>query len=290
MEIGFIGLGGMGAAIAENLIKAGHRVIAWNRSPAPLAALAAKGAVAAKAPAETMQADVLFSMLAHDEAMRAVGLDGTLLDAMPKGLIHANLATISVAFAQALAKAHAARGLTYISAPVFGRPPAAAAAQLVIAAGGDAQILAKLQPLFDAIGRRTIIVGAAPAKANLFKIAGNFLIASALDGMSEAFALLRKGDVDPALFHEFLIDALFPGPVYTNYGKLVLSEAFDPPGFQLKLGLKDVKLAQEAASNLAMTLPIGDVMQRHLEHAIKAGLGDKDWTAVSTVIAKEAGL
>jgi 3-hydroxyisobutyrate dehydrogenase-like beta-hydroxyacid dehydrogenase len=290
MDIGFIGLGAMGSAIAGNLIKAGHRVTVWNRSPGPFAALTAQGAVVAQSPEQTLQGDVLFSMLAHDEAMRGVGLDGGLLDSAAKGLIHANLATISVAFAETLAKAHAARGLAYVSAPVFGRPPTAAAAQLVITAAGDTQGLATLQPLFAAIGRRTIVVGRDAARANLFKIAGNFLIASALDSMSEAFVLLRKGGVDPALFHEFLIDALFPGPVYANYGRLVLEQKFEPPGFHLKLGLKDVRLAQEAANCLAMSLPIGNVLENHLQKAVAAGLGDKDWTSVSSLIAKEAGL
>ena len=290
MDIGFIGLGAMGTGIAENLLKAGHRVTAWNRSPGPLAALSAKGAIAARNPAETLKADVLFSMLASDTAIRDVGLDGPLLDSAARGLTHVNLATISVGFAEELAAAHGARGLSYIAAPVFGRPPAAAAAQLVVTAAGETSALARVQPLFDSIGRRTVIVGEKPAQAALFKIAGNFLIASALDSMSEAFTLLQKGGVDAAQFLEFLTEALFAGPVYKNYGALVLDRKFEPPGFQLKLGLKDVKLAQDAAGRLNMALPIGDVLQNHLEQAVAMGLGDKDWTAVSAVIAKTAGL
>jgi 3-hydroxyisobutyrate dehydrogenase-like beta-hydroxyacid dehydrogenase len=138
MKIGFIGLGSMGSGIAENLIRAGHEVTAWNRSPEPLRALAAKGAIAAKKPEDALQGEVLFSMLASDSAVRDVGLDGRLLDKAAKGLIHANLATISTGFAKALAAAHESRGLDYVATPVFGRPDAAAKGQLIVVTGGEA--------------------------------------------------------------------------------------------------------------------------------------------------------
>jgi 3-hydroxyisobutyrate dehydrogenase-like beta-hydroxyacid dehydrogenase len=290
MDIGFIGLGAMGAGIAENLLKAGHRVTVWNRSPGPLAALVAKGAVAAQDASETLKGDVLFSMLASDAAIRDVGLDGSLLDDAAPNLVHVNMATISTALASELTSAHAERGLGYVSAPVFGRPDAAATAQLVIVAAGEKTALAKVEPLFAAIARRTDIVGAEPQQANLFKIAGNFLIASALETMSEAFALLQKGGVDPAAFHGLMTDTLFAAPIYRNYGRLVLGKVFEPAGFALKLGLKDVNLARQAAEELGMTLPVGDVMRDHLDQAVQAGLGDKDWTAVSALIAQKAGL
>ena len=288
MQIGFIGLGIMGRAIAENLLKAGHQVTVWNRSPGPVAALAAKGAVAAKSAEDTLGGEVLFSMLASDAVMRAVGLDGALLAKAAKGLVHANLATISTGFAQELAKGHAAHGLGYVSAPVFGRPDAAAAAQLeVVAAGGKAS-LDKVMPLFAQIGRRVEIVGDRPEQANLFKISGNFLIASALESMSEVFTMLAKGGVDPAKFHEILTDGLFSGRIYKNYGRLVIEKKFTPPGFALALGLKDVRLAEDAAKTLGMNLPIGTVVRGHLEQAIDAGFGEEDWTAVSKVIARNA--
>lgn len=288
MEIGFIGLGAMGAGVAENLIKAGHRLTVWNRSPAPVQALAAKGAVAAKGPEETVGGDVLFSMLANDAALRAVGLDGALLDGAAKGLVHVNLATISTGLAQELAKAHAARGLGYVSAPVFGRPDAAASAQLEVVAAGDKAALDKVAPLLAQIGRRVEIAGDKPEQANLFKIAGNFLIASALETMSEVFTLLSKGGVNPVLFHDVMTDALFAGRIYKNYGRLVLEKKFTPPGFALALGLKDVRLAEDAAKGLSMSLPVSSVVRGHLEEALSAGLGEEDWTAVSKVIEKKA--
>ena len=138
MKIGFIGLGRMGHHVAANLMKAGHQVTVWNRSPGPVEALAAKGAVAAKTPEDALQGDAVFSMLSNDQVMRELGLAGPLLEKATKGLIHVNLATISVAFARELSAAHQKAGLAYISAPVFGRPEMAESAQLVLVAGGEA--------------------------------------------------------------------------------------------------------------------------------------------------------
>src|SRR3954468_8866422 len=169
MKIGFIGLGRMGHHVASNLLRAGHSVTVWNRSPEPVAALVAKGALAAKAPEDALKGDAVFSMLSNDAVMRDVGLAGPLLQKAAKGLIHVNLATISVGFAKELAEAHSKAGLSYISAPVFGRPEMAEAAQLVLVAGGDRAALKTMQPAFDKIGARTVALDA-PEKANLFKI------------------------------------------------------------------------------------------------------------------------
>jgi len=290
MKIGFIGLGKMGAAIAGNILRAGHELTVWNRSPEPMAELARQGAVAAKSAEDALQGDALFSMLASDAAIRAVGLDGALLARAAKGLIHANVATISVDFARALAAAHEKRGLDYVASPVFGRPDAAAAGKLIVVAAGKEAAIAKLQPVFDVIGRRTAIVGDAPEKANLFKIAGNFMIAASLETMGEAHALLRKGGVDTALFHEVLSNSLFAGPVYQGYGAAITARQYEPAGFELALGLKDVNLAREAAQGLAMPLPLADLMRAHFDEAIAAGMGEKDWSAIAALIAAKAGL
>ncbi|HWD26951.1 MAG TPA: NAD(P)-dependent oxidoreductase [Rhizomicrobium sp.] len=290
MKIGVIGLGAMGAGIAGNLLAAGHDVTVWNRSRGPVDALVAKGAQAAAAAADALQGDVLVSMLASDEAMRAVGLDGPLLDRAARGLVHCNMATVSIALAQELSEAHARRGLGYVSAPVFGRPNVAEAGQLLIVAAGADDALARLAPVFAAAGRRTEIVGAEPHKANLFKIAGNFMIVSVVETLGEAFALLRKGGVDHAQFQEVMAATLFAAPIYQGYGKLIVDEAFEPPGFTLRLGLKDVNLARSANAALGGYLPLGDLMARHLEEAIAAGLGEKDLTAATALIAKKAGV
>ncbi len=289
MKIGFIGLGRMGGHVAANLLKAGHQVTVWNRSPAPVQALIAKGAVQAKSPEEALRGDAAFSMLSNDQVMRELGLVGPLLDKAAKGLIHVNLATISVAFAKELSTAHRKAGLSYISAPVFGRPEMAESAQLVLVAGGDAAALKTMQPVFDKIGARTVPMDAAE-KANLFKIAGNFMIASELESIGEAFALLRKGDVDPSLFHDVLSGRLFTGAVFKSYGTMILNRTYEPAGFALTLGLKDVNLARTAAEDLGVCMPTADLLKNQYDEAVAWGWQDRDWAAIGEVPAKKAGV
>jgi len=289
MKIGFIGLGRMGHHVAANLMKAGHSVTVWNRSQEPVQALVAQGATAAKTPEDALQGDAVFSMLSNDAVMREVGLAGPLLQKAAKGLIHINLATISVDFAKELSAAHSKAGLAYISAPVFGRPEMAEAAQLVLVAGGDAAELATMQPVFDKIGARTVPMDA-PEKANLFKIMGNFMIASELEATGEAFALLRKAGVDPALFHDVLAGRLFTGAVFKNYGLMILNRSYEPAGFALTLGLKDVNLARAAAQGLGVTLPTAELLKTHYDEAVSWGWQDKDWAAIGEVSAKKAGV
>ena len=290
MQIGFIGLGRMGGHVAENLLKAGHGVTVWNRSPQPVQALVAKGAVAAKTPEDALQGDAVFSMLSNDAVMREVGLAGPLLAGAKRGLIHVNMATISAAFARELQAAHAKAGLSYISAPVFGRPDMAAAAQLVIVAGGEAAAIEKMQAVFGAISARVVPVGDDAQKANLFKIAGNFMIAAELESIGEAFALLRKGGVDPSLFHDVLSGRLFTGAVFKSYGAMILNRTYEPAGFALTLGLKDVNLARSAAEGLGVTMPTADLLKKHYDEAIAWGWQDKDWAAIGEVPAKKAGV
>jgi 3-hydroxyisobutyrate dehydrogenase-like beta-hydroxyacid dehydrogenase len=289
MKIGFIGLGRMGHHVASNLLKAGHSVTVWNRSQEPVQALVAKGAGAARTPEDALKGDAVFSMLSNDAVMRELGLDGPLLERAAKGLIHVNLATISVAFAKELSAAHRSRGLAYISAPVFGRPEMAEAAQLVLVAGGDAAALTTMQPVLDKIGARTVQLDA-PEKANLFKIAGNFMIASELESTGEAFALLRKGGVDPALFHDVLAGRLFTGAVFKTYGAMILNRQYEPAGFALSLGLKDVNLARAAAESLSVAMPTADLLKANFDQAVSWGWQDKDWAAIGEVPAKKAGV
>lgn len=289
MKIGFVGLGRMGVHVAENLLKAGHQVTVWNRSRAPVQELVAKGAVGATAPEDALQGDAVFSMLANDQVMRDVGFAGPLLDKSVPGLVHVNLATISVAFAKELAASHEKAGLAYISCPVFGRPEMAQAAQLVLVAGGRGSVLDKMEPVFEKIGTRTVRMDA-PEKANLFKIAGNFMIASELQSIGEAFALLRKGGVDPALFHDVLSGRLFTGAVFKSYGTMILNRQYEPAGFALTLGLKDVNLARSAAHDLDMTMPTADLLKANFDQAITWGLQDQDWAAIGEVPAKKAGV
>jgi 3-hydroxyisobutyrate dehydrogenase-like beta-hydroxyacid dehydrogenase len=290
MKIGFIGLGNMGSAVAANLLHAGHELTVWNRSPGPADALAAKGAHVAKTPQDALHGDILFSMLASDDAIRAVGLDGPLLAQAKPGLVHVNLGTISVQFARALAKAHAEKGLRYMAAPVFGRPDVAAAGNLIVVAAGENAAIEKVRPLLECIGRRVEVVGEAPEQANLFKIAGNFLLAAAIESMGEAFALVRKGGVDARVFQDVLSNSLFACPVYQGYGNAIVSGKFEPAGFALKLGMKDVRLALDAGRELSVPLPVASVVHDHFLEGMVAGFADKDWALLGELAAKKAGL
>ncbi len=289
MKMGFAGLARMGHHVAANLLKAGHSVVVWNGSQEPVRALVAKGAGAARLPEDALKGDAVFSMLSNDAVMRDLGLAGPLLEKSAKGLIHINLATISVEFAKELAAAHHKAGLSYISAPVFGRPEMAETAQLVLVAGGDKEALNVMQPVFDKIGARTVLLDA-PEKANLFKIAGNFMIASELESTGEAFALLRKGGVDPALFHDVLSGRLFTGAVFKNNGTKILNRTYEPAGFALTLALKDVNLARAAAEGLVMTMPTAELLKTNYDQAISWGWQTKDWAAIGEVPAKKAGV
>jgi 3-hydroxyisobutyrate dehydrogenase-like beta-hydroxyacid dehydrogenase len=290
MKIGFIGLGRMGSSIASNLLDGSDEFTVWNRSPEPAKALAEKGARIAQAPEDTLKGDVLFSMLANDKAIREVGLDGPLLSRARPGLIHVNLATISIKLARRLAKAHAAHGLGYVAAPVFGRPNVAAARKLTVVAAGANASVATVRPLLERIGQRVDIVGEIPEQANLFKIAGNFMLAAAIESMSEAFALVRKGGLNSHSFHELVSNSLFASPVYRGYGSLIANENFEPAGFALKLGMKDVRLALEAGRDLSVPLPLANLVDNHFIEADVAGLGDKDWSSLGGLLAGKAGL
>jgi 3-hydroxyisobutyrate dehydrogenase-like beta-hydroxyacid dehydrogenase len=288
MDIGFIGLGEMGAAMVANILKAGHRVRVWNRSPGRAEPLAAAGAQVVGSPAAAFAGDAVFSMLADDAALREV-IDTRLLEAAPRGLIHVNMATISVTLAEELAHAHAELGLNYVAAPVMGRPDVAAAGKLAIIAAGPAEAIDRVQPVFDAIGQKTWRIGSLPQQANVMKLAANFMLASAVETLGEASALLTGHGVAIQDFLDLITNGPFPGPVYQGYGKLIAEQRYEPALFKARLGLKDVRLALAAAESVATPLPVASVVRDSLIEAIAHGDGDKDFAVLGQVSARRAG-
>lgn len=288
MDIGFIGLGHMGQAIARNLLAAGHAVVVWNRGTAPVQALAAAGAHAAATPAEAAR-PVLFSMLANDEAVREVLLERGVLDALPAGAVHVNLATVSVGLARELAALHAERGVDYLAVPVLGRPDVAAAGKLNLLAAGPAQAIDHVQALLDVIGAKTWRFGERAEQANAVKLAANFCIASAIGTMGEAAALVRGHDVAPADFLAMLSSTLFAAPVYQGYGGMIAAERYVPAGFKLPLGLKDLRLALAAGEAAHVPMPLASVLRDGFVEAIAHGDGNADWAALATVAKRRAG-
>ena len=290
MKIGFIGVGGMGAGMVRSLLKAGHQVTVWNRSPDPARALQADGATVAAEARDVAAAEVVITMLADDHAVEAVVAAPAFMTALGADTIHVMSATISVALAERLTVLHAAAGRAYVSAPVFGRPAAAAAAQLFVVAAGAAAALTRCEPVFAAIGRRTVVVGPTPSSATIVKIAGNFLLASMLEALGEGFALVRKHGIDPAQFLDVLTGALFPAPAYQFYGGLIANDQFEPAGFAMALGLKDVRLALAAGDAAMVPLPLAALVHDHLITAIARGYGHLDWAGVARLHADAAGL
>jgi 3-hydroxyisobutyrate dehydrogenase-like beta-hydroxyacid dehydrogenase len=291
MDVGFVGLGQMGQPIALNLIKAGHRVAVHNRTRAKAEALAAQGAEIAGSVEAAARNPVFITMLADDRAVEEVLFgEGKGLAALGQGAVHISMSTISVALSERLDEAHRKAGQAYVAAPVFGRPEAAAAAKLFVVAAGAERTLAQCQPLFDAIGQRTFVVGDKPPAANLVKLSGNFLIAAMIESLGEAVALIRKGGVDPHRYMEILTSTLFSAPVYKTYGAIIANEQYEPAGFKMTLGLKDVRLALAAADALGAPLPVASLVHDHFLSGVAQGAGDSDWAGLARLAARNAGL
>ncbi len=288
MRVGFIGLGSMGRPIAENVVAAGHDVVAWNRTPEKAKGL---GAELAPTPADAARgAEVLVTMVSDDGAIEAVlyGQDGAA-STLPEGAVHASMSTIGVACSRALAAAHEEAGQGYVACPVFGRPDMAQSAKLRVLAAGSRNAVERCRPLFEAVGQEVIELGETPEHANLVKILGNFLISSAIESMAEAFVVGRKAGLDADRLGE-IYGRFFASPIYQHYGSLVAGGRFEPAGFKLKLGLKDTGLALAAADEAQAPMPVAGVIHDHYLSGVARGLGDHDWAALGRVVAEAAGL
>jgi 3-hydroxyisobutyrate dehydrogenase-like beta-hydroxyacid dehydrogenase len=290
MKVGFIGLGNMGSPMAMNLLRAGHALTVYNRTSEKSQSLVDAGARAASDPAEASAADVVFTMLADDHALESVvfGAQG-ILENLPPGSVHVSSSTISVALSQKLTTAHEHRSHSFVSAPVFGRPAAAEAAKLFVVVAGPNNAVARCTALFDAIGQRTFPFGEQPWVANLIKLSGNFLIASVLESLSEAMALVGKAGIDQHDYLDFLTSTLFAAPVYKTYGGLIADKKFHPPGFAAPLGLKDVRLALAAGEQFRVPLPLASLIRDRFLALLARGGDSLDWSAISQITAEDSG-
>lgn len=292
MKIGFIGLGRMGQGIARRLLDAGHDLVVYNRTPEKAAELCQAGARLAASPGELCKdREVVITMLADDAALESVasGAHG-LLQSLPKGSIHLAMGTHGVHTIRALESAHAKAGQTLIAAPVIGRPDVAAAGQLLIVAAGPKDAMDRLRPLYQAIGRLTFETGGAPESASAVKLANNFVLGCAIEVMGEAFSLVEKYGVVPALMHEVLSNGIFAAPAYKIYGQIIADEAYDKVGITALLGLKDANLVMAAADGARVPLPSANAWRDRLLGAIAHGDGDKDWSVVALEQLRASGL
>ena len=283
MNVGFIGLGAMGAAMVRNLLGKGVSVTVWNRSRAIVDDLAAEGATPAATADQAFEADIVLTMLAHDQAMREVLLDSGVLAKVRKGVVHINLATISTALAGELAALHAELGLGYVASPVFGRPPVAQAGGLNVLAAGAPDAVAKAMPVLELLAAKVWPLGEDPVRANALKLAGNFMIVSAIESMGEAVALGEAYGVEAPELLDMLSSTLFAAPIYKIYGAMIAERRYTPPGFAAELGLKDVRLVLDAAEAKGLSMPLADMAEASLEMLLGGEEKDLDLAALAEI-------
>ena len=310
MKVGFIGLGNMGTGMAGNLLKAGHEVTVYNRTSSRAHALVEQGARYASHVADACRGEVVITMLADDSAAESVVFgnksegntsgdnksasntnvdDAGVVGSLGKGAIHISASTISVALAEKMAAAHAESGQRFVSAPVFGRPEVAAAGKLWINAAGAPDAVDACMPLFDVMGQKTFRFGDRPSAANLVKLSTNFLIASVIEALGEAMALVGKGGLDPHQYVDFLTSSLFAAPIYRIYGGLIADKKFEPAGFAAPLGLKDIRLALAAGETLRVPLPMASLIRDRFLTLLAHGGESLDWSAIAQLAAEDAG-
>ncbi len=292
MDIGFIGLGSMGQAMAANLLKAGFKLRVWNRSADKADALVALGATRVQHPADAADAaGIVITMVSDDAALRqVVHGDHGIGESLGRGAIHLSMSTIAPQTAQELATAHATRGTDYVAAPVFGRPDAAAARMLFMLCAGPQEARQRVQPLLEAMGQRVFELGDDPVAANVLKLSGNFMILGVIEAMAEAMTLGERYGVARERTVEVLTQSIFPAPIFVNYGRQIAAHAYQPARFKLALGLKDADLVLAAARKVAVPMPLAQLLQGRLLSALARDRGEFDWTAAALGVSEDAGL
>jgi 3-hydroxyisobutyrate dehydrogenase-like beta-hydroxyacid dehydrogenase len=292
LEAGFIGLGAMGLPIASNLHGAGVKLRVFNRTPSKAQSLVAKGAVAAVSPGEAAApGGVVMTMLADDAAVESMVMgEGGLAARLAPGGIHVSMSTIAPATARRLAHYHTEHDSIYVASPVFGRPDAAAARQLVICTSGPAAAKERVRPLQEIVGRTLFDYGEDPGAANVAKLAGNFLIAAALEAMAEAFTMAERNGVDRQQVAGMLAQTLFACPIYQRYGEMVAAKRHTPAGFKLPLGLKDVELVLKTAGEARVPMPVAALLRDRMIAGLAHGREEMDWSALALGVLDDAGI
>jgi 3-hydroxyisobutyrate dehydrogenase-like beta-hydroxyacid dehydrogenase len=285
MNIGFVGLGAMGAPMAARLLTAGHCLTVYNRSADKAGALVAQGATLAGNPGDAAAAGIVFSMLTDDDSVAAVceGAQG-IVAGLPAGGVHVSCSTISVQASARLTDLHAKAERGFVAATVLGRPPAAAAGALFVTVAGAPAEVARVRPLLDSIGQRVFDVGQTPSMANLVKLCANFLLFSTVEQLAEVFAITTKAGIDRSQVFEFLTNSFFNAPVHKNYGKLILDRAYDSKGTDIALALKDTGMMLQAGAALAAPVPMASLVRDKLLACAAHGEREQDFA----VLAREA--
>jgi 3-hydroxyisobutyrate dehydrogenase-like beta-hydroxyacid dehydrogenase len=291
MRVSFIGLGKMGFPMAANLLAAGHRVAVYNRTKGRADELAARGAIVADTLQDCHDSPVVITMLSGDEAYEDLLLSNSnFVSALLPKTIHLCMSTISVALSEKLAEVHAKADQIYVAAPVFGRPEAATARRLLIVAAGPKNGIESCSPLFEALARKTFVLGSTAAHAHSLKLASNFLLFAMIESLGEAVAFARKSGLDPNEFVNIITETVFDSGAYRVMGPMIARAKYEPVAFPLSMVLKDVGLMLLAAEHAAVPMPFANVMRDQLSSAIARGYQNFDETALSRIAAENAGL
>ncbi len=287
MDVAFLGLGQMGSGMAGRLIEAGHRVSVWNRDTAKSTPFEQRGASVAASPKAAARAGIVMTMLANDDAVEAVVFGDAGILSAGHDILHISCSTVSVALTERLMEAHSQAGQRLVSAPVFGRPDVSAAGKLSVIAAGAAADLDAAQPLFDAIGSGIFRMGERPVMAVAAKIAANFGITAIIEMLSEQVRIAGAHGVAPAKLVELLIGTDFGNRLIRGYGPMIAEERFEPAGFSMRLGRKDIGLA--LAAGKGADLPLAELIASRMDAIIAADGGERDWSALGQIPVHQTG-
>jgi 3-hydroxyisobutyrate dehydrogenase-like beta-hydroxyacid dehydrogenase len=231
------------------------------------------------------------TMVADDRALDNVvfGEHG-LMERLGPGGLHVSLSTISPQSARRIAIAHSERGAEYLAVPVFGRPEAAAAGKLWAVMSGPAAAKERVRPMLAAFAQGSFDFGDDIGAANTVKLAGNFVILSAMEALAEAFAMGEKRGISRSRLAELLTSTLFDCPAYRTYAPTIAEHRHSPAAFSLSLGLKDIRLVLAAADAAGAPMPLANLLHDRLLSLQSQGHGDLDWSALALAASRDAGL
>lgn len=290
MKVAFIGLGNMGSGMARRLLESGFELVVYNRTAEKAKELVAAGAILAKTPGEAVaSADVLITMVNDDQALEAVlrGENGALNRLAP-GSTHLSMSTISDALAERLAGEHLERQVAFVGAPVFGRPPAAAAGKLFVMAGGDEKSIQRCDDIFKALAQKVVVVGPRASQAHLAKVMGNFMLFSAIEALAESIANVRAAGMSERMFLDAMTSTIFSSPFYANYGNMMVEQSYPTQqAVSFHLALKDVRLALDSSARNRAVLPTAELLESRLLAGIAGDLGDLDVSALTKLASSE---
>ncbi len=291
-HIGFIGLGAMGEPMVRNVLAAGFSVTVYNRTSARTETAAAHGAEVALHPAGVLApGGIVLTMLADDAALQDVTLgDDGICGKLGPGGLHISLSTVAAETSRELAAYHAESGERFLTAPVFGRPDMAEVGQLNICVAGNDEDKLRARPVLEVMSSGIWDFGDDVGAANIVKLSGNFMIAAACEAMGEAFTLCERHGIDRGAAHQLFSNTLFASPVYKGYGAQIAAGEYQPAGFPMILGLKDLTLAGEAAAAKQMPMPLADLCRQRLTAGLARGRADWDWAGLAQSASDDAGL